>query len=82
MAPRVIPHKHHRIEIDTASLRLGLAMPEPTTFGRNGDPEDERHQLMFPVTAEIYVSTILDRAEFRKHCDTHRTRSAILANLR
>jgi hypothetical protein len=43
---------------------------------------DERHQLMSPVTAEIYVSAILDRAEFRKHCDTHRTRSAILANLR
>jgi hypothetical protein len=37
---------------------------------------------MFPVTAEIYVSAILDRAELRKHCDTHRTRSAILANLR
>jgi len=43
---------------------------------------DERHQLIFPVTAEIYVSEILDRTEFRKHCDTHRTRSAILANLR
>jgi hypothetical protein len=42
---------------------------------------DEEHELMFPVTAEIYVSAILDRAEFRKHCDTHRTRSAILANL-
>jgi hypothetical protein len=42
---------------------------------------NEGHQLMFPVTAEIYVSAILDRAEFRKHCDTHRTRSAILAHL-
>lgn len=42
----------------------------------------ESHPLVFPVTAEVYVSEILDRAEFRKLCDTHRTRSAILANLR
>jgi hypothetical protein len=39
MAPRVIPHKQHRIEIDIASLRLGLAMPEPMAFGGDGEPE-------------------------------------------
>ena len=39
MATRVIPHRKHRIEIDTTSLRLELAMPEPMAFGRNREPE-------------------------------------------
>lgn len=34
------------------------------------------------VAAEVYVSRLLDRTEFRKHCDRHRTAKAILANLR
>ncbi len=29
-----------------------------------------------------YVTRILDRDEFRRHCDRFRTRSAVLANLR
>jgi hypothetical protein len=37
--------------------------------------------LAYPVTAEVYVERVLDRAEFRRHCDTHKTRSAILKNL-
>jgi len=39
------------------------------------------HTLAYPVTAEVYVTRILTRDEFRRHCDTHRTRSAILRNL-
>jgi hypothetical protein len=31
--------------------------------------------------AEVYVSRLLDRDEFRRHCDRHQTRNAILANL-
>lgn len=34
-----------------------------------------------PVMAEVYVSKLLDRDEFRKHCDAFVTRTAILANL-
>jgi hypothetical protein len=37
--------------------------------------------LAYPVTAEIYVSNLLDRSEFRSHCDRFRTPSQILANL-
>jgi hypothetical protein len=33
------------------------------------------------VTAEVYVDRLLDRAEFRRHCDRYQTRSAILENL-
>jgi len=40
------------------------------------------HTLAYPVTAEVYVDEILNREQFRQHCDRHQTRSAILANLR
>ena len=57
--------------------------------GRRVEPSDdlrlvfasERHTLACPLTAEVYVSRLLDRDEFRRHCDLHKTRSAILANL-
>jgi hypothetical protein len=42
----------------------------------------ETHALATPVTAEVYVERLLDRNEFRAHCDRHRTRQAILARLR
>ena len=32
--------------------------------------------------AEVYVTNLMDRGEFRKHCDRYKTRSAILAHLR
>ena len=35
-------------------------------------------ELQYPVTAEFYVDRILDRNEFRKLCDSCRTRSEIL----
>jgi hypothetical protein len=40
-----------------------------------------RHELAYPVTAEVYVGRILNRDEFRQLCDRYKTRSAILANL-
>jgi len=39
-------------------------------------------ELFTPVVAEVYVSQILNREEFRKHCDHYRTKAAILAHLR
>jgi hypothetical protein len=41
-----------------------------------------RYEFAGPVVAEVYVAQLLDRDEFRRHCDRHRTRAAILANLR
>jgi hypothetical protein len=41
----------------------------------------DRYEFAVPVLAEVYVSRLLDRDEFRRHCDRHRTRDAILANL-
>jgi hypothetical protein len=37
--------------------------------------------LTYPVTAEVYVTKILNRDEFRRLCDQYKTQSAILANL-
>jgi hypothetical protein len=42
----------------------------------------ERYELAVPVMVEVYVSQLLDRDELRRHCDRHRTRDAIVANLR
>jgi hypothetical protein len=39
------------------------------------------YQLAVPVMAEVYVEQLLDRDEFRKHCDRYQSREAILANL-
>ena len=42
---------------------------------------DSHPDLAFPVFAELYVNRLLNRDEFREHCDKHRTQEAILANL-
>jgi hypothetical protein len=42
----------------------------------------ESHKVAYPVMAEVYVTELLDRDEFRRHCDMHETTEAILANLR
>jgi hypothetical protein len=39
------------------------------------------HEIAYPVFAEVYVSRLLDRDEFRAHCDRYKTRSRILENL-
>jgi hypothetical protein len=44
--------------------------------------ETSRYDLATPVMAEVYVNRLLDRDEFRRHCDRHRTAKAILVNLR
>jgi hypothetical protein len=41
----------------------------------------DRYDLAVPVMAEVYISRLLDRDEFRLHCDRHKTKEAILSNL-
>lgn len=36
----------------------------------------------YPVFAEVWVSRLLNREEFRAHCDKYKTKAAILANLK
>jgi len=43
--------------------------------------ESIRFDLAYPVSSEVYVTRILNRQEFREHCDRYKTRSAILDNL-
>jgi hypothetical protein len=42
----------------------------------------ERHDLVYLVSAEVYVDEPMTRAEFRRHCDRYRTFAAILEHLR
>ncbi|APR75755.1 Hypothetical protein A7982_01101 [Minicystis rosea] len=51
---------------------------EPDVDVRFGAQHD---QLAYPVTAEVYVSRLLDRGEMRALCDAKKTRSAIIAAL-
>jgi hypothetical protein len=39
------------------------------------------HQAAYFATAEVYVTRLLDRAEFHKHCARHKTYRAIVSNL-
>lgn len=72
-----------------ADLRFATP-PAATVVDSKG--QDAQHQvrvqfhsttrwLHYPVTAEVYVDRLLDRDEFRRHCDKYKTRSAVLANL-
>jgi hypothetical protein len=36
------------------------------------------YRIAYPVTAEAYVSQVLDREAFRRHCDQYRTQAEIL----
>ena len=40
------------------------------------------YRIAYPVTAEAYVSQVLDREAFRRHCDQYRTQAEILRHLR
>jgi hypothetical protein len=66
--------------------------PAVTVFDANRKPvpedkgpilifETARRSIAYPVMAEVYVKNILNREEFRQHCDKYRTRRQILQNL-
>lgn len=64
--------------------------PLAHVFDTSGHPADHlvdlkfglsRYPLVTPEFAEVLVTRILDRDEFRAHCDRYQTRSAILKNL-
>ena len=44
--------------------------------------EHSKFAVAYPVMAEVYVSKLLDREEFRALCDEHKTQEAILAHLK
>jgi len=43
---------------------------------------DLRSTVVYPVMVELFVTEILNRAEFQAHCDQYGTQTAILENLR
>jgi len=77
----------------TDEIKVNFARPPQVSVSdRSGRPVEqsddlrvifgfETHAAARPVTAEIYVDTLLNRAEFRALCDRLKTRSAILAAL-
>jgi hypothetical protein len=70
-----------------ATYRVPPAVVAVESQGASGEPPQmlfggECHEFAIPVMAEVYVSRVLDRDEFRRHCDRFRSKEAILANLR
>jgi hypothetical protein len=72
---------------------IGYARPPKAEVFRGGQkllgqeaPEvrfvSEFLTLTYRVSAEIYVTKLLDRDQFRQHCDRFKTRAAILEDLR
>ena len=39
------------------------------------------YRIAYPVTTEAYVSQVLDREAFWRHCDQYRTQAEILKHL-
>jgi hypothetical protein len=73
----------------TKTLWLYFAVPPTVTSCAPDSSGRDRilftatsHTLWTPVVAEVYVERILDRDEFRRHCDRHKVPDAILRNLR
>jgi hypothetical protein len=73
------------MEYRVPPLILGVEPSRSTSQARGGAPDilfaDEQAEFAEPVMAEVYVSRLLNRDEFRKHCDRFKTRDAILHNL-
>jgi hypothetical protein len=64
--------------------------PEAKVFDEQGQRSENKVRLEFevttlplpyPVMAEVYVSEILNREEFREHCDRYQTQRAIIDHL-
>jgi hypothetical protein len=76
-----------RVGADGASLRLlqvSFATP-PTAHVVRGrwhiSFDSTFKEIAYPVFAEAYVTRLLDRDEFRAHCDRYKTREQILQHL-
>jgi hypothetical protein len=68
----------------TRLLRVSYVAP-PSVRVLEGAPRVEfgaaGRRIAYPVFAEVYVSRLLDRDEFRTHCDRYKTRGSILQHL-
>jgi hypothetical protein len=73
------------ISYETRPAVVGIRGPD----GKLVKPRDvevefhrEYHRAAYFATAEIYVTRLLNRSEFRQHCDKYKTYKTIVSNLR
>jgi hypothetical protein len=73
-------------------IKITSPVGKPVAYfpGMPGAPVEDAPEIHFygahrylatPIFAEVYVTKLLNRTEFRRHCDTYATKAAILANL-
>jgi hypothetical protein len=67
--------------VDLPEVRVFDASGHDVTANVDIVPREAFYSLAYPVTAEVYVNKLLNRDQFRAHCDRHKTTSAILQNL-
>lgn len=70
-----------RYEHDPSVIAVARADNRPASQVPNVLFGGQTCRLAAPVTAEVYASRLLNRDEFRRLCDRHRTPGAILAAL-
>ena len=73
--------RRSRLRQGTRSDRVRPGRQSRDRNGTSAGVSMASYPLAYPVTAEVYVTKILARDEFRQHCDRYKTRAAILANL-
>lgn len=65
-------------------LTVSFATPPAVVEIKNGERVQftaSHRSLAYPVFAEAYVSRLLDRDEFRAHCDKYKTEASILEHI-
>jgi len=73
------------VAIEPLGTASSAAGPFRGIFSRQSQPKvvftESEREIACPVFAEAYVEKVLNRDEFRRHCNTFKTQAAILANL-
>jgi hypothetical protein len=71
----------YRVPPNVLAIESSQAVGQPSTDPPPVQFTGDRYELAVPVMAEVYVSRLLNRDDFRRHCDRYKTREVILANL-
>jgi hypothetical protein len=76
--PLTVSYKTHPAVVEIRGTNGKLVKPQ----GIEVKFHPEYHQAAYFATAEVYVTRLLNRSEFRQHCDKYKTYKAIVSNLK
>jgi hypothetical protein len=76
--PLTVSYKTHPAVVEIRGPDGKLVKPQ----GIEVEFHPEYHQAAYFATAEVYVTRLLNRTEFRQHCDKYKTYKVIVSNLK